>query len=159
MLVRRGGHQKLVCAVFTDWTEATVQCSLLSSRGTDGLSRASQIKLGPPLFVPNSQVGTFGAVSQIRSLIRSRADLFDVSFAGPAAAAAVSAALFVAGLVLSSGGVPKVSVACLEMHPVLAMLNFWAFRCLQFQGQGSWWTVVIESLTGLACRSAAVCSC
>lgn len=100
--------QKLLCSVHF----------FLASALT-GLSRASQIKLGPPLFVPNSQVGTFGAVSQIRSLIRSRADLFDVSFAGPAAAAAVSAALFVAGLVLSSGGVPKVSVACLEMHPFL----------------------------------------
>ncbi|KAK9822249.1 hypothetical protein WJX81_006259 [Elliptochloris bilobata] len=65
------------------------------------------IKLGPPLFVPNSNIGTFGAVSQIRSLIRSRADLFDLAFAGPAAAAGVSTVLFVAGLVLSSGSVPK----------------------------------------------------
>lgn len=70
-----------------------------------------QIKLGPPLFVPNSNIGTFGAISQIRSLIRSRADLFDVAFAGPAAAAAASATLFVAGLVLSSGGVPKARAA------------------------------------------------
>ena len=117
--------QKLLCSV---------HFSL--SRGTDGLSRASQIKLGPPLFVPNSQVGTFGAVSQIRSLIRSRADLFDVSFAGPAAAAAVSAALFVAGLVLSSGGVPKVSVACLEMHHVLAMLDFGHLGIYSFRAAG-----------------------
>ena len=74
-------------------------------------ARCAQIKLGPPLFVPNSNIGTFGAISQIRSLIRSRADLFDVAFAGPAAAAAASAALFVTGLVLSSGGVPKARAA------------------------------------------------
>lgn len=61
--------------------------------------------------MPNSNIGTFGAISQIRSLIRSRADLFDVAFAGPAAAAAASAALFVTGLVLSSGGVPKARAA------------------------------------------------
>ena len=80
--------------------------------------RRPQIKLGPPLFVPNSNIGTFGAISQIRSLIRSRADLFDVAFAGPAAAAAASAALFVTGLVLSSGGVPKArAVPCVDwMH-------------------------------------------
>lgn len=67
-----------------------------------------QIKLGPPLFVPNGQVGTFGALSQIKSLVRNRTDLFDLGFSRPAAAAAVSAAVFLVGLVLSNSGLPKV---------------------------------------------------
>ncbi len=82
-------------------------CSGISGIAALRAAPCAQVKLGPPLFVPNSNIGTFGAVSQIKSLIRSRADLFDVAFSGPVAAAAVSAALFAGGLVLSSGGVPK----------------------------------------------------
>lgn len=67
-----------------------------------------QIRLGPPLFVPNGQIGSFGSVSQIRSLVGSRADLFDFAIAGPAAAGIVSALLFLVGLGLSTSGLPKV---------------------------------------------------
>ncbi len=69
-----------------------------------------QIKLSPSLFIPNSQIGTFGAVTQFKSLVKNNTDMFDVSFAGPAAAAATSLALFVVGLAWSTGGdIPKVS--------------------------------------------------
>ena len=68
----------------------------------------AQIKLGPPLFIPNGQLGSFGAITQLKSLVRNRRDLFDVSAAGPAAAALASLALFTAGLVFTSGSVPKV---------------------------------------------------
>jgi len=69
-----------------------------------------QIKLGPSLFIPNSQIGTFGAVTQFKSLVKNNTDMFDVSFAGPAAAAATSLVLFVVGLAWSTGGdIPKVS--------------------------------------------------
>jgi len=68
-----------------------------------------QIKLGASLFIPNSQIGTFGAVTQFKSLVKSNTDMFDVSFAGPLAAASTSLLLFVMGLVWSSGGdIPKV---------------------------------------------------
>lgn len=67
-----------------------------------------KIKLGPSLFIPNSQIGTFGAVTQFKSLVKNNTDMFDVSFAGPAAAAATSLALFVVGLAWSTGGdIPK----------------------------------------------------
>lgn len=69
---------------------------------------AMQIKLGPPLFVPNGQIGSFGALSQFKSLVRNRTDLFDLAFSGPAAGCAVSAVLFIVGLVLSGSGLPKV---------------------------------------------------
>ena len=69
---------------------------------------AVQIKLGPPLFVPNGQLGSFGALSQLKSLVRNRTDLFDLAFSGPAASAIVSAIVFIGGLVLSVSGLPKV---------------------------------------------------
>lgn len=67
-----------------------------------------QIKLGPPLFVPNGQLGSFGALSQLKSLVRNRTDLFDLAFSGPAASGIVSASVFIGGLVLSASGLPKV---------------------------------------------------
>ena len=68
-----------------------------------------QIKLGASLFIPNSQIGTFGAVTQFKSLVKNNTDMFDVSFAGPLAAASISLLLFAVGLVWSSGGnIPKV---------------------------------------------------
>ncbi len=70
-------------------------------------SRCLQIKLGPALFVPNGQIGSFGALSRIRSLVRSRADLFDLAVSGPAAAGLVSTILFILGLSFSSS-MPKV---------------------------------------------------
>lgn len=77
-----------------------------------------QIKLGPSLFIPNSQIGTFGAVTQFKSLVKNNTDMFDVSFAGPAAAAATSLALFVVGLAWSTGAdIPKVSPFCSRSAP------------------------------------------
>eukprot|EP00873_Tetraselmis_striata_P035770 jgi/Tetstr1/456034/TSEL_000328.t1 len=38
-------------------------------------------KLGPPLWIPNGQLGTFGSITQIKSLLRDRAELFDVVLA------------------------------------------------------------------------------
>lgn len=75
----------------------------------------AQIKLGPALFVPNGQIGSFGALSRIRSLVRSRADLFDLAASGPAAAGLASTILFVLGLSFSTS-LPKAST----VHPIPA---------------------------------------
>lgn len=76
-----------------------------------------QIKLGPSLFIPNSQIGTFGAVTQFKSLVKNNTDMFDVSFSGPLAAAATSLILFVVGLVWSTGGdIPKVPKAACHLR-------------------------------------------
>lgn len=77
-----------------------------------------QIKLGPALFVPNGQIGSFGALSRIRSLIRSRADLFDLAASGPAAAGLVSTILFIVGLQFTNS-MPKAStsVMCSSCWP------------------------------------------
>jgi hypothetical protein len=63
-----------------------------------------KVKMGPSFFIPNGAVGSFGAVTPFKSMVQKRSDLFDVSVAGPAAAAAVASALFLAGLAFSAGG-------------------------------------------------------
>ena len=62
------------------------------------------VKASAPLLVPNGQLGTFGAITQIRSLLKTRADLFDFAAAGPTAGGALAAGLFFGGLALSVAG-------------------------------------------------------
>lgn len=62
----------------------------------------SQVKLGPSFFIPNGQLGSFGAVTPFRSMVRTRRDLFDVAAAGPVSAGVASAVLFGVGLLLTS---------------------------------------------------------
>ena len=63
-----------------------------------------KIKIGIPFLIPNSQLGTFGTLTQIKSTPETRADLFDVAAAGPVAGGMVALNLFVYGLTLSMGG-------------------------------------------------------
>lgn len=63
-----------------------------------------KIDLGPSFFIPNGDLGTFGAVTQIKSLLPGREDLFDVALAGPVAGGAVALGMFSFGLVASSMG-------------------------------------------------------
>ena len=63
-----------------------------------------KIKLGIPFLIPNSQLGTFGTLTQIKSTPETRSDLFDVAAAGPVAGSMVALNLFVYGLTLSMGG-------------------------------------------------------
>ena len=67
-----------------------------------------QVKLGVPLFVPNGQIGLYGAVTQFKSLVATRAAMLDIAIAGPVAGGALSAALFLIGLSMSGGA--KVSL-------------------------------------------------
>ena len=57
--------------------------------------------------MPNGQIGSFGSVAQIKSIVGSRKDLFDLAASGPAAAGLLSAVLFFVGLGLSTSGLPK----------------------------------------------------
>ena len=63
------------------------------------------VKLGLPFVVPTPQLGTFGALRTIKSVVKDRTDLFDIAAAGPLAALAVSASLMAAGIMMSSGDV------------------------------------------------------
>ena len=74
-----------------------------------------QVKLGTPIFIPNGQIGLFGAVTQIKSLVRNRRDLFDIAAAGPLAGGIASLALFLTGLALSGSGASKVRVPLVSL--------------------------------------------
>jgi hypothetical protein len=41
------------------------------------------VKIGIPFLIPNGQLGTFGSITQIKSLPKTREDIFDVAIAGP----------------------------------------------------------------------------
>lgn len=81
------------------------------------VANSRQVKLGTPIFIPNGQIGLFGSVTQLKSLVRNRKDLFDISVAGPLASGGASLAIFLTGLALSGG-----SAAREDLLPVPAAL-------------------------------------
>eukprot|EP00238_Polyblepharides_amylifera_P007050 CAMPEP_0196577052 /NCGR_PEP_ID=MMETSP1081-20130531/6194_1 /TAXON_ID=36882 /ORGANISM="Pyramimonas amylifera, Strain CCMP720" /LENGTH=633 /DNA_ID=CAMNT_0041895857 /DNA_START=61 /DNA_END=1962 /DNA_ORIENTATION=- len=86
-----------------------ITLGVLASAGAHELSHVlvgllRGVKLGPPFLIPNGQLGTFGAITQIKSRIQTRTQLWDVSAAGPVAGGLLGLAIFVNGLVLSTQG-------------------------------------------------------
>ncbi|KAL5720593.1 putative zinc metalloprotease egy1 [Ranunculus cassubicifolius] len=61
-----------------------------------------KVKLGIPYFIPNITLGSFGAITQFKSILPDRRTLVDISLAGPFAGAALSFSMFCVGLLLSS---------------------------------------------------------
>ncbi|VFQ91057.1 unnamed protein product [Cuscuta campestris] len=61
-----------------------------------------KVKLSIPYFIPNITLGSFGAITQFKSILPDRKAKVDVSVAGPLAGAALSSAMFAFGLLLSS---------------------------------------------------------
>jgi membrane-associated protease RseP (regulator of RpoE activity) len=68
------------------------------------IAKRRQVRLSIPFFLPNWQIGSFGAVTRFESLLRDRATLFDISFAGPALGGLVSLVILFIGLVISHPG-------------------------------------------------------
>lgn len=67
-----------------------------------------KVKLGPTFFIPNLQIGSFGAITPFASLLRNRKELWDVAAAGPLAGCLASVALLLLGLSQSHVGLlPK----------------------------------------------------
>jgi len=83
---------------------AVVAVQLAHEAGHFAVAARNKFKISLPLLVPNGQLGTFGAVTQLRSLAEDRTALFDFAAAGPFAGGAVAAALFLVGLAMSGGG-------------------------------------------------------
>ena len=67
-------------------------------------ARRYDVRLSPPFFLPTWQLGTFGALTRIESILPHRTALFDIAFAGPAVGGGVSLVLFLLGLLLSHAG-------------------------------------------------------
>lgn len=61
-----------------------------------------KVKLGIPYFIPNITLGSFGAITQFKSVLPDRTTKMDVSVAGPLAGGALSFAMFGVGLLLST---------------------------------------------------------
>ncbi|KAK9155019.1 hypothetical protein Sjap_002499 [Stephania japonica] len=60
-----------------------------------------KVKLSIPYFIPNITLGSFGAITQFKSILPDRSTKVDVSIAGPFAGAALSVSMFCVGLLLS----------------------------------------------------------
>ncbi|XP_020233718.1 probable zinc metalloprotease EGY2, chloroplastic [Cajanus cajan] len=58
------------------------------------------VKLGVPYFVPSWQIGSFGAITRIRNIVRNREDLLKVAAAGPIAGYSLGLLLLLLGFVL-----------------------------------------------------------
>ncbi|XP_020092554.1 probable zinc metalloprotease EGY1, chloroplastic [Ananas comosus] len=61
----------------------------------------SKVKLSIPYFIPNITLGSFGAITQFKSILPDRRAMVDISMAGPFAGAALSFLMFCVGLLLS----------------------------------------------------------
>lgn len=61
-----------------------------------------KVKLGIPYFIPNITLGSFGAITQFRSILPDRTAKFDISLAGPLAGGFLSLAMLGVGLLLST---------------------------------------------------------
>ncbi|KAJ4832810.1 hypothetical protein Tsubulata_041484 [Turnera subulata] len=61
-----------------------------------------KVKLSVPYFIPNITLGSFGAITQLKSILPDRSTKVDIALSGPLAGAALSFSVFVVGLLLSS---------------------------------------------------------
>ncbi|CAL5190114.1 unnamed protein product [Lathyrus oleraceus] len=58
------------------------------------------VKLGVPYFIPSWQIGSFGSITRIRSIVSNRQDLLKIAAAGPIAGFTVGLVLLLVGFVI-----------------------------------------------------------
>ncbi|KAL6519600.1 putative zinc metalloprotease egy1, chloroplastic [Orobanche minor] len=78
---------------------------------------ARKVKLSIPYFIPNVTLGSFGAITQFKSILPDRKAKVDISLAGPFAGAALSFSMFTVGLLLSSN--PSVAGDLIQVPSML----------------------------------------
>eukprot|EP00252_Welwitschia_mirabilis_P016420 TRINITY_DN3622_c0_g1_i1.p1 TRINITY_DN3622_c0_g1~~TRINITY_DN3622_c0_g1_i1.p1 ORF type:complete len:546 (+),score=103.47 TRINITY_DN3622_c0_g1_i1:145-1782(+) len=81
-----------------------------------------KVKLGIPYFIPNITLGSFGAITQFKSVLPDRKTKLDVSVAGPLAGGALSFVMFFVGLLLSA--IPEVKGDLIEVPSTLFQGSF-----------------------------------
>ncbi|XWS65867.1 hypothetical protein CRYUN_Cryun05aG0150600 [Craigia yunnanensis] len=64
------------------------------------VAKSTGVKLGVPFFVPSWQIGSFGAITRIKSIVPKREDLLKVAAAGPLAGFSLGFVLFLLGFIL-----------------------------------------------------------
>jgi len=62
------------------------------------------IKTGPSYLIPNGQLGSFGSITQLKSLAKNKTDLFDFAASGLVGGGIASVVLFITGLIVSQSG-------------------------------------------------------
>ena len=67
-------------------------------------ARRYDVRLGPPFLLPTWQIGSFGGLTRIESVMPNRTALFDIGFSGPAVGGALSFVFLLVGLTLSHEG-------------------------------------------------------
>eukprot|EP00617_Octactis_speculum_P013961 CAMPEP_0185752226 /NCGR_PEP_ID=MMETSP1174-20130828/11028_1 /TAXON_ID=35687 /ORGANISM="Dictyocha speculum, Strain CCMP1381" /LENGTH=670 /DNA_ID=CAMNT_0028429587 /DNA_START=210 /DNA_END=2222 /DNA_ORIENTATION=+ len=82
---------------------------LIHELGHKGVAQYYGIKLGWPVFIPSLQVGCFGAVTKFLSYPKNRAELFDLSLAGPICGYLASLIALVLGLSLTGSSTPEMA--------------------------------------------------
>ena len=87
-------------------TAGVLLSSLAHEVGHRVVGAMRNVKLSIPYLIPNGQLGTFGTITQIKSILENRSDFFDVAIAGPLCGGVTALALFSYGLVLSIGHDP-----------------------------------------------------
>ncbi|KAH6820823.1 Peptidase M50 family protein [Perilla frutescens var. hirtella] len=75
------------------------------------------VKLSIPYFIPNITLGSFGAITQFKSILPDRKAKVDISLVGPFAGAALSFSMFAVGLLLSSN--PSVAGDLIQVPSML----------------------------------------
>ncbi|MEM9118547.1 MAG: site-2 protease family protein [Cyanobacteria bacterium P01_F01_bin.56] len=68
------------------------------------MAQRRAVRLSWPFFLPTWDIGAFGALTRIESVLPNRSVLFDVAIAGPAVGGLLSFSLLILGLVLSHPG-------------------------------------------------------
>jgi membrane-associated protease RseP (regulator of RpoE activity) len=67
-------------------------------------ARQLDVNLSWPFFLPTLEIGSFGALTRIESVLPNRSALFDIALAGPAFGGILSLTMLLWGLVLSHPG-------------------------------------------------------
>ncbi|KAJ8769425.1 hypothetical protein K2173_002915 [Erythroxylum novogranatense] len=64
------------------------------------VAKGTGVKLGIPYFVPSWQIGSFGAITRLVSIVPSREDLLKIAAAGPIAGFSLGVVLLILGFIL-----------------------------------------------------------
>ena len=87
-------------------TGGVLLSSLMHELGHRIVAAQRDVKLSIPYLIPNGQLGTFGTITQLKSIPETRTDFLDISIAGPLAGGITAFALWTYGLILSIGHDP-----------------------------------------------------
>lgn len=107
----------------------------------------AKVKVGASVFIPNPQLGTFGAITQLKSPARDRKDLWNFTFAGIGLGGFASLAMLIYGLAV--GADPNTARETLVPVPDTLLQGSLLLGAMVKAGAGSAYqgTVLLHPLT------------